>query len=229
MKTDISNRAYCHGPGHAAAGRKAPEDGISGRKDRGWRLPARFLVFLLGALFLFMVGCGGMRPTFFKLHGFNARTIKKVAVLPLDPLAGDKNSGERFRMAIIAELLSKGVDVVEPGEVIRVMVDMDLQTLRSLTVKDIQEIGTRLGADYVMTGSVGSYAMRKGGKLTYPDVSITLILWEVSSGEIVWSVWHATGGSTFASRHFGAQGRTLNEAVHEVVKEAIHVLFYPEF
>jgi TolB-like protein len=229
MKTDISNRAFRHGPGRAASGRKALEAGVTGRKGRGWRLPAGFLALLLGALFLFMVGCGGTRQTFYKLHGFNARTIKKVAVLPLDPLAGDKNSGERFRMAIIAELLSKGVDVVEPGEVIRVMVDMDLQSLRSLTVKDIQEIGTRLGADYVMTGSVGSYAMRKGARVSYPDVSITLLLWEVSSGEIVWSVWHATGGATFASRHFGAEGRTLNEAVQEVVKEAINVLFYPVF
>jgi TolB-like protein len=225
MKTDISNRAFRRGPGRISASSNAPEAGVSGGKGGCRGLPAGFLAVLLGALFLFMVGCGGMRPTSYKLQGFDARKIKKVAVLPLDPLAGDRNSGERFRMAIITQLLSRGVDVVEPGEVIRVMIDMDLQSLRGLTVKDIQEIGTRLGADYVMTGSVGSYAMRKGANVSYPDVSINLILYEVSTGEIVWSVWHSTGGATFASRHFGAEGRTLNEAVREVVKEAINVLF----
>ncbi|MGD2079973.1 MAG: hypothetical protein PVJ36_02430 [Nitrospirota bacterium] len=151
--------------------------------------------------------------------------MKKVAVLPLDPLAADRNAGERFRMAIIAELLSKGVDIVEPGEVIRVMVDMDLKALRGLTVENIQEIGRRLEADYVMTGSVGSYSIRKGVEVSYPDVSLNLILYEISSGEIVGSVWHSTGGPSFSSRHFGAEGRTLNEAVREVVKEGVDVLF----
>jgi hypothetical protein len=199
--------------------------GILTGENKGRRSSAGPLALLIGAVLMLLTGCGGVKPTYYKSQGFDVREIKKVAVLPLDPLAGGKNAGERFRMSIIAELLSKGVDIVEPGEVIRVLKAMDIQYLRSISVDDIREIGKRLGADAVMTGSVGSYAMRKGINVSYPDVSINLFLYETSSGEILWSVWHSTGGATFGSRHFGTEGKTLNEAVREVVKEAIDVLF----
>lgn len=225
MYTDITNRASSRPLRPTTAVPGASDRGSSAGGSRPRRPPADILVLLLGALFVFMSGCGGMSPTVYKRQGFDAREMKKVAVLPLDPLAADRNAGERFRMAIIAELLSKGVDIVEPGEVIRVMVDMDLKALRGLTVENIQEIGRRLEADYVMTGSVGSYSIRKGVEVSYPDVSLNLILYEISSGEIVGSVWHSTGGPSFSSRHFGAEGRTLNEAVREVVKEGVDVLF----
>jgi hypothetical protein len=225
MKTETMNQASRHRVRPAAAGPESPDTGVSAGKDNGGRWTVGPLVIFLGVLLVFMAGCGGMAPTYYKRQGFDAREIKKVAVLPLDPLAGDRNAGEKFRMSIIAELLSKGVDIVEPGEVIRVLMDMDVKSLRSLSVKEIQEIGKRLGADAVMTGSVGSYSMRKGINVSYPDVSVNLFLYEVSSGEIVWSVWHSSGGASFSSRHFGTEGKTLNEAVREVVKEAIDVLF----
>ncbi|MGD2079565.1 MAG: hypothetical protein PVJ36_00345 [Nitrospirota bacterium] len=221
----VKYQAFRRSAGRTTAGRKVPGTGLSTSRNRILRPPLASLLLVVGALFVFMAGCGGMRPTYYKSQGFDVEEIKKVAVLPLDSLAADRNAGERFRMAIIAEMLSEGVDVVEPGEVIRVMVDLEIKSLRGLSVEEIQDIGERLGADSVMTGSVGSYAMRKGAKYSYPDVSINLVLYEVSSGEIVWSVWHSTGGATFSSRYFGTEGRTLNEAVREVVKEAINVLF----
>lgn len=179
---------------------------------------------LLGVLLLVLSGCG-LRPTYYKRQDFDARNMKRVAVLPLESLTPDKDVGERVRMAVIAELLSRGVDVIEPGEVIRVMLDMNVKSLRGLSVEEIQKIGQTLGADMVMTGSVGAFGMQKGIKTSYPEVSIDLMLYDVASGQIVWSVWHSTGGASFSSRHFGTEGKTLNEAARDVVKDAINVLF----
>lgn len=179
---------------------------------------------LLGVLLLVLSGCG-LRPTYYKRQDFDAGNIKRVAVLPLESLTPDKDVGERVRMAVIAELLSRGVDVIEPGEVIRVMLDMGVKSLRGLSVEEIKKIGQTLGADMVMTGSVGAFGMQKGIKISYPEVSIDLMLYDVASGEIVWSVWHSTGGASFSSRHFGTEGKTLNEAARDVVKDAINVLF----
>lgn len=225
MKTDIPNQTSRYPVRRVAADRRAPDIGIPTGKNKGRRLSVGPLALLIGALLVLLTGCGGVAPTYYKSQGFDAREIKKVAVLPLDPLAGGKNAGERFRMSIIAELLSRGVDIVEPGEVIRALKAMNIQYLRGISVDDIKEIGKRLDADAVMTGSVGSYEMRKGINVSYPDVSINLFLYDTSSGEILWSVWHSTGGATFANRHFGTESRTLNEAAREVVKEAIDVLF----
>jgi hypothetical protein len=55
-------------------------------------------------------------------------------------------------------------------------------------------------------------------------VSIHLSLLDTSSGEIIWYVWHTAGGASFWTRHFGAESKTLDETVKDVVKTAIDTL-----
>jgi hypothetical protein len=55
-------------------------------------------------------------------------------------------------------------------------------------------------------------------------VSIHLSLLDTSSGEIIWYVWHTAGGASFWTRHFGAERKTLDETVKDVVKTAIDTL-----
>jgi hypothetical protein len=179
---------------------------------------------IVGVLLLFVSGCASA-PTYFKREGFDAASIKRVAVLPLESLTSERLAGERVRMSVITELLSEGVDVVEPGEVIRVLNELNVKSLRGLNIEEIRKIGQALGADMVMTGSVGAFGIQKGRTISYPEVSIDLILYDAASGEIVWSAWHSTGGPSFWSRHFGTEGKTLNEAARDIVKDAIDVLF----
>jgi hypothetical protein len=48
---------------------------------------------------------------------------------------------------------------------------------------------------------------------------------DTESGDIIWSTWHSTGGASFWTRHFGAEGRTLDETSSRVVKEAFNTFF----
>jgi TolB-like protein len=181
------------------------------------------LLFALSFLLIFMCGCGG--PKHYIRPAVDISNIKRVAVLPLETFTADEYAGEKIRRAVITELLSRGIDVIEPGEVTRVLMELKVRSLGSIKITDIQNIGKTLSVEAVMRGSVEAFGISRGISVSYPEVSIHLMLIEASSGNIIWSIWHTGGGASFWSRHFGAEGITLSEAARKVVKEAIDTLF----
>ena len=137
----------------------------------------------------------------------------------------DEYAGEKVRRVVITELLLRGIDVIEPGEVTRVLRESKVRSLGSIKITEIQDMGKTLSVEAVMMGSVETFGISRGISVTYPEVTIHLILLEASSGDIVWSVRHTAGGASFWTRHFGSEGITLSEAARKVVKEAIDTLF----
>jgi TolB-like protein len=181
------------------------------------------LLYALCSMLIFIYGCGG--PKYHIQPKADISDIKRVAVLPLENFTADTYAGEKIRRIVISELLSRGIDVIEPGEVTRILKESEVRSLGSIKVSDIQNIGKTLGVEAVMLGSVEAFGMGRGISVTYPEVSIHLILLEASSGNIVWSVLHTTGGASFWTRHFGAEGISLSEAARKAVKEAVNTLF----
>ena len=151
--------------------------------------------------------------------------VKKMAVLPFENFTGDRYAAEKIRRIVITELLSEGVEVIEPGEVTRLLKEMNLRSLNSLGVPEIQELGKTLGVEAVMAGSVEAFGMSQGISVTYPEVTINLMLLDASSGAIIWSVRSTSGGASFWTRHFGAEGMSLSETARKVVKKAFDTLF----
>jgi TolB-like protein len=182
------------------------------------------LLFALCPLLIFVCGCGG-GPKYYTKPNFELNNIKRVAVLPFDNFTSDEYAGEKIRKPVITELLSRGIDVIEPGEVTKVLRELKIKSLSFINITDIQNLGKTLGVETVMMGSVEAFGISKGISVSYPEVSINLMLVEASSGNIIWSIWHTAGGPNFWTRHFGAEGITLSEAANKVVKEAIDTLF----
>ncbi len=178
------------------------------------------LLFAFCSFFIFISGCGAKHYT---RKDSDIGSIKKIAVLPFENFSHKDYANEKIRRTVIIELLSKGVEVIEPGEVVSVLNTLKIHP-RSISITDIQDIGERMGVEALMMGSVETYEMSKGIRVTFPDVSINLMLVEVSSGNIIWSVTHNAGGADFWTRHFGAEGKTLDETAGKVVKEAINTL-----
>ena len=75
-------------------------------------------------------------------------------------------------------------------------------------------------------GSVETFMMSRGISVPYPEVTINLRLLESATGGILWSVSHTSGGPSFWTRHFGAEGAALDETSGKVVKEALDTLFF---
>jgi len=182
---------------------------------------ARLVIWFL--LCLFMGGCGG--PTHYIRPKAHIGHIKRMGVLPLENFTTDKYAGEKIRRMIITELLVRGVDAIEPGEVNRVLRELKIGSLSSINIEDMQRIGEALEVEAIMMGSVENFGISRGISFSYPEVSIHLMLIESSSGSILWSVNHSVGGAGFWTRHFGAEVITLSEAAKRAVREAISTLF----
>ncbi len=176
-----------------------------------------FLLILVG-------GCATNTSTQYVRQNVDYKNIKRMAVLPFESLTNDEYAGEKIRKTVITELLSRGVDVIEPGEVTRVLIDQKIKSLSSVRTADLQNMAKTLGVEAFMMGSVEAYDISRGISVTYPEVTINLRLVEASSGNIIWSVCQTSGGASFWTRHFGAEGVSLSEAANKVVKEAIDTL-----
>lgn len=193
-------------------------------KKQGLFLSRLFGVVLL-SFFIFLGGCNGYGTKAYVRPGVDKPAIKRIAVLPFESLMNDEYSGERIRRLVITELLSRGVEVIEPGEVRRLLIEEKVKSLGAISRNNLKNLGTKLGVDAIMMGSVETYKISSGLAVTYPEVSINLRLVDPPSGNIIWSAGNTSGGASFLTRHFGSEGITLSDAARKVVKEAINTLY----
>jgi TolB-like protein len=184
-----------------------------------------FCSMLLAFCLFFVIGCGTTSKHYYVRQQVDYSSIKRIAVLPFETLTSDEYAGEKIRQSVITELLSRGIDVVEPGEVTRALVELKIRSLGSIRTTDIQTLAKTLGVEALMMGSVEAYGISRGITVSYPEVSISLRLVEASSGKIIWSVCNTSGGPNFWTRHFGAENISLSETASKVVKEAIDTMF----
>jgi len=172
---------------------------------------------------LFLSGCAQQQH--FVREGTDLEHIRSIAVLPFENFTRDDFAGEKIRRIVITELLTRGVDVTEPGEVTKLLRELNVMSLRSIKTKEIQKVGETLGVDAIMLGSVEAFGISQGINVKYPEVTINLMLLETGSGNIIWSVRYSTGGASFWTRHFGAEGMPISEAARKTVKEAIDTMY----
>jgi TolB-like protein len=175
---------------------------------------------------LWLAGCAAMPPATYVHPTYDFSLVKKVAVLPLDNLATDQTAGEKVRRVVITELLATGiVDVVEPGQVNRVLATLNIQNPTAMSPEDFKRVGTALRVQLLIVGSVESYERVQVGGVQAPEVTLTLRAVDVDSGTIVWSTSHTQGGATVAARLFGLTGDSLSEAARKAAHEAVATLF----
>ncbi|GBE41941.1 MAG TPA: hypothetical protein ENH18_04245 [Nitrospirae bacterium] len=157
--------------------------------------------------------------------GLDINNINKVAVLPFENFTADRFAADKIKSLVVIDLLSRGIDVVEPGEVMVLLREMKVRSLESITSENIEQIGKILKVQAVMTGSVGVFKVSRGVEVSYPEVSISLIMYEAENSDIIWSTWHTTGGADFWTRHFGAEGNTLDETAKILISDVLDTIY----
>jgi len=188
-------------------------------------LRKRFQVFIIILLFM-LIGCrGNMQTPYHVSNDVDFSFIKNVAVLPLENLSNEKAAGEIMRRLVISELLASGlVNVVVPGEVMAAVKDLGIKNFTSLDRNQIKELGRALRIQGIVMGSIDQYGYARIGSGTAPEVTISLMMADTGTGDIIWSVTQRKGGEGFLSRHFGATSQTLSETSLSAVREAIGTL-----
>lgn len=186
----------------------------------------KYILIFMILITVMISGCRGNAPVYHINPNVDFSFFKNVAVLPLNNLANDKSAGEIVRQVVISELLASGlVDVVIPGEVLSAMSELGIQSIASLNKNQIKALGKALNVEAVIMGSVDQYGEIRSGSMSAPEVTITLMMTEIESGNIVWSITRTRGGLDFMARHFGTKTETMSQTVQEVVREAIQTLF----
>jgi hypothetical protein len=186
----------------------------------------RFTITCILIIAASLPGCSSSKPvTYHVSEDVDFSFVKKVAVMPLENQTSEKSASEIVRHLLISEMLASGLsDVVVPGEVIHAVKDLGIKNIASLNRKQITDLGKTLRVQALIMGSVQQYGHVRVSNMSAPEVTITLMMADAGTGDIIWSVTKTHGGASFMARHFGAKSETISEAALGTVREAIETL-----
>lgn len=149
---------------------------------------------------------------------------ERVAVLPLIDESGRRNAGEVMALHVTRALVASGANVVDPGEVRRVLLDARVIQDDGLSFAQADVLRDLLEVDLVVTGKLFDYR-DSAGEDSYPYVNVLLMGIDAHRRQVAWSTtsW-ATGEQ---SVNFFAAGRreTVHELAFEVVRSALKAVF----
>jgi len=150
---------------------------------------------LVLACTLASAGCAASRPRQFLEPGVSLGDRPRTAFLPLDNLTEQADEGRRVNEIFFVEFARSGVfDPVESGEVLAALRDLRVRYTASLSNEQIQALGERLGARYLLLGTIlecGTAPTRDG---PVPAVGVSLRLIDVGTRRLVWTDAHIRTG-----------------------------------
>ncbi|MEO0278931.1 MAG: CsgG/HfaB family protein [candidate division WOR-3 bacterium] len=148
----------------------------------------------------------------------------RVAVIPVENFSSDTLAGEKIRRMVVQELVRRNVEVVEIGEVDRVMEEEGLTDIKTLGQGALMKLTHLLKVNYIIKGAVFSYDMGRLGDTLYPSVALNLTLIN-NEGKVVASVIDTEGGPSVMTLYFGTYPEPPSEVAKRVVSRVLDKLF----
>ena len=196
---------------------------ITTQNNRGTNL-RYFGSFFLILFILFSLGCKG--PMTYINPSIDFSYIKRVAIAPIINLTNDKYAGEKVMNVVATEILRRGgFDVVEFGEVAKVLREEGLKQDNLVGKQLAARSGKRLNIEAMIIGSVMQYGVSNIGTSSFPEVSISLKLVDVNSYTILWEATHNIKGANILDQLLGIRKDSIEELCKELVEEMIDTLF----
>jgi len=189
----------------------------------------RVLVLCLCTIPPAFLACGGnLPPTEFTNPVFDFSFVQSVAVLPFDNLSQDSEAGTRVTRIMITELLASGaVDVVEPGEVTAAVSKIpgrQAAAAATPSTQDIIALGTELGVQALILGTVTQSEVLRSAGVQRPVVSLDARMVETETGKAVWAATHTETGGTISAKVLGTGGKPLAETTRRTVRGLLNTL-----
>ncbi len=140
--------------------------------------------------------------------------IKKVSVMPFR--AATAITGESVADMFVTEIIKEQLyEVVERSQIDKVLSESEV-ALSGLTSSKAAEMGSMLGAEAVIIGTVDEYSMMQSANMSYAVVGINARMIDCKSGKILWSI-------DLAQRS-GSTAITVPEHARAVVRAMIQAL-----
>jgi hypothetical protein len=185
----------------------------------------RPLVFVLMAAHLGTLGCAGLRTTRFTNPRFDFAFVERVAVLPLENFATEKQAGLRATRMLITELLASGaVDVVEPGEVQAALDRLSGVNRRTPSAEHVKELGKSLQVQAILLGSVTQSENLRSGTVSIPVVTLDIHMLETETATPVWAATHTERGAGLSAKLLGTGAEPISETTRRCVRQIVKTL-----
>jgi polysaccharide biosynthesis protein PelC len=153
-------------------------------------------------------------------------SIHTVAVLPLTNLSRDGLAGDRVRDVLANLLLSTGSLYVLPqGELAKGIMRAGVANPSTPSKDEVIALGKALGADAVIGGTLKEYGELRSGNTVSNAISLSLMMYETTTGMVVWSADSTKGGVSFADRLLGGGGAPMNSVTEDACRELLGKLF----
>lgn len=171
-------------------------------------------------------GCAARRGQQYHDKQMDFGSITTVAVLPFGNLSRDTLAAERVRDVFTTMMMSTGAMYVMPqGEVARAVARVGVSNVNVPSVEEVIKVGAALKAEGVFTGVVKEYGEVRSGSATGNVVSVSMQLFETTTGKVVWSATTTKGGVTFTDRLLGGGGTPLNDITEVAMDDLLDQLF----
>jgi TolB-like protein len=119
----------------------------------------------------------------------------RVAVLPLENLSGHAEYGNRFSRLVWTSMGRTGrFDLVDPGEVDAMLVELRIRSAGALTRDQLLKASGRLGAPWIMAGTLLECGTVRTPDGDVPTFSIALRLIDARTGSVAWTDLRARSG-----------------------------------
>jgi hypothetical protein len=179
-----------------------------------------FLVLCLSAC------AGSVKHVKYRDPKMDFGSIQKVAVLPFANLTREEKAADRVRDVFTNMLMATGgLYLLPTGEVARGISRAQLTDRTAPSEEEIKRLGGVLSVDAVITGVVKEYGEVRSGSVSSNLISLSLMMFEVKTGDIVWSASSTKGGVTTTDRLFGGGGNPMNIVTEEAVVDLINKLY----
>ncbi len=182
------------------------------------------LLFQLNCALL-IAGCAANRPTTFVHPEYDFSTVERIAIIPFENLSTEQGTGGYMTRVFMTELLATGAfDIVEPGEVARVLSTIGQIRTAELDLSQLKKLGDELKVHAVIFGSVGESSQYRGGSGSSHLISVDARMVDCQSGTTVWTSSVSTGTPGALAKLSGTGDYTRGEAIRKAVKKLVHSL-----
>ena len=163
------------------------------------------LIALILPLLLLSGGCGAKSSSqSFLREDIDLSYINRIAVLQFANHTKEEYTAFRVRNMTITQVLAMGIfDVVDKGLVDAALKEEVIEPGDPIDKGTLKRLGQKLNAQAFLMGAVDEAGEGKRGNVTYPEISITLMLIEPSAGLILWQASGHGNGDSLVRRLFG--------------------------
>ncbi len=184
----------------------------------------RHILSIVGTIVLVLTccSCSTKVATLQVLSPLPEHEICRVAVLPFANESKFNLGGLLFYRVFMAELVKTGhFDVVQEGDVQEIYEQIKLLAGDEPNIEQIRLLGSRLGAQAIITGIVMKMGERKERTGMNPSLAVNINILDARTGETLWSTYHSRAGADYRKvMHFGMVN-TLTALAQHVSQEIL--------